>query len=152
STAPATCRHCCVIQSEPGCPQPGRTAGPSLCKAATVVRGLRNGAALRPGRGRPGSESAVMRTLAIDLGARRIGLALSDEGARFATPLDVLQVTDPAQAIAPILALIQKESIQRLVIGLPLNMADDSLGPQAKSTIAWSRQLSAQAQLPIIFV
>ena len=31
-----------------------------------------------------------MRTLAIDHGAKRIGLALSDEGARFATPLDVL--------------------------------------------------------------
>jgi len=93
-----------------------------------------------------------MRTLAIDLGTRRIGLALSDEGACFATPLDVLQVSNPTQAFAPILALIKKESIQRLVVGLPLNMTDDSLGPQAKSTIQWSHQLSAQSNLPIIFV
>ena len=33
-----------------------------------------------------------MRTLAIDLGARRVGLALSDEGGRFATPYEVLFV------------------------------------------------------------
>jgi len=40
-----------------------------------------------------------MRTLAIDLGTRRIGLALSDEGGKFATPLDVLTVASADQAI-----------------------------------------------------
>src|SRR5690242_15996052 len=92
-----------------------------------------------------------MRTLAIDLGTRRIGLALSDEGARFATPLDVLTVSDPAQALPAILTLIQKEKIQRLVVGLPLNM-DETVGPQAKSTITWARALATQSNLPVIFV
>jgi putative Holliday junction resolvase len=92
-----------------------------------------------------------MRTLAIDLGDRRIGLAISDEGAKFATPHEVLEVTSPDAAIAPILQLIKKENIQRIILGLPLNM-DDSLGPAAKKTIEWSRKLSTQSHLPILFV
>jgi putative Holliday junction resolvase len=92
-----------------------------------------------------------MRTLAIDLGTRRIGLAMSDEGGRFATPLDVLQVTDPEQAIPPILEIIRKESVERIVLGLPLNM-DGSLGPAAHSTIIWANDLSQRAAKPVLFV
>jgi RNase H-fold protein (predicted Holliday junction resolvase) len=36
-----------------------------------------------------------MRTLAVDLGTRRIGLAVSDSGGKWATPHEVLVVTDP---------------------------------------------------------
>jgi putative Holliday junction resolvase len=91
-----------------------------------------------------------MRTLGIDLGARRIGLALSDEGGRFATPLEVLQVSDPQQAVAPILKLVQSEAVQRIVVGLPLNM-DGTSGPAARDVIAWSKSL-APAKVPVIFV
>ena len=92
-----------------------------------------------------------MRTLAIDLGTRRVGLALSDEGGKFATPLEVLQVSSPEHAIEQILLVLTKEGVQRLVVGLPLNM-DDSIGPAAKNTIAWGKDLSARANLPVIFV
>jgi len=92
-----------------------------------------------------------MRTLAIDLGTRRVGLALSDEGGRFATPLDVLTVSSPDQALAQVLPLIRKEAVQRIVLGLPLNM-DDTLGPAAKATLAWGRQLSTQSNIPVLFV
>ena len=92
-----------------------------------------------------------MRTLAIDLGTRRVGLALSDEGARFATPLDVLQVTSPNHAIDLILPIIQREGVQRIVVGLPLNM-DDSIGPAAESTITWGRELSSRCAAELVFV
>jgi putative holliday junction resolvase len=92
-----------------------------------------------------------MRTLAIDLGARRTGLALSDEGGRLATPLDVLQVSSPDQAFGPIIDVIRKESVARLVVGLPLNM-DDSFGPAARSTIRWAEELTRRTGLPVIFV
>ncbi len=85
-----------------------------------------------------------MRTLAIDLGARRIGLAMSDEGGNWATPLDVLFVTDSNQAIEPILKLIKSEDVKRLVVGLPLNM-DDTPGPAARGVIAWTTGLAASA-------
>ena len=92
-----------------------------------------------------------MRTLAIDLGNRRVGLALSDEGARFATPHDVLQVKSPEDALAPVLKLIEKEDIRRIVIGLPLNM-DDSVGPAAQAAMKWGRALAAQSKVEIVYV
>ena len=92
-----------------------------------------------------------MRTLAIDLGSKRVGLALSDEGGRFATPLDVLTISSPEQAADAVLKVAAKEGVQRLVVGLPLNM-DDSSGPQARKTVAWARDVAARAGLPLVFV
>jgi putative Holliday junction resolvase len=92
-----------------------------------------------------------MRTLAIDLGTKRVGLALSDQGARFATPHGVLQVASPEQAIESILPIIKKEGIQRLAVGLPLNM-DDSVGKAAKRTIQWGNELAKQSGIPVIFI
>ena len=85
-----------------------------------------------------------MRTLAIDLGTRRIGLAISDAGGAWATPSDVLSVTDPAQAVGPILAVIRREDVRRLVVGLPLNM-DGTAGPAARQAVAWANGMAASA-------
>lgn len=92
-----------------------------------------------------------MRTLAIDLGSRRVGVALSDEGGRFATPLDVLNVMSADGALLPVGEVIRREGVERVVIGLPLNM-DDSMGPQARAAVEWGRKLGQQVQVPIIFV
>src|SRR3982751_4720827 len=81
-----------------------------------------------------------LRTLAIDLGPRRVGLALSDEGGRFATPYDVLVVTSPQQTTELVLKVVEKEGAERLVVGLPLNM-DGSSGPAARAAVAWGRSL-----------
>ena len=89
--------------------------------------------------------------MAIDLGTRRIGLALSDEGGRFATPHDVLEVNAPQQAIEPIAQLVRREGVQRIVIGLPLNM-DGTLGPKARQTIAWARELEKTVPGTVFFV
>jgi putative Holliday junction resolvase len=92
-----------------------------------------------------------MRTLAIDPGTKRIGLALSDEAGQLATPYDVLHVKSPEQAIDPIIKLIQDEGVKRVIVGLPLNM-DGSVGPQARDTIAWADLLRKQVTVPILFV
>jgi putative Holliday junction resolvase len=83
---------------------------------------------------------------------RRIGLALSDEGGHFAMPLDVIEVTAPEQAVEPIVALVKKEAVQRIVVGLPLNMDDDSMGPAAKSAILWGGRLAMKVMVPILYV
>jgi putative Holliday junction resolvase len=92
-----------------------------------------------------------MRTLAIDLGTRRIGLALSDESGRLATPLEVLQVTDSEQATEPILKIVGDESVERIVVGLPLNM-DGSVGSQAKEAFRWGKNLGERCKKPVLFV
>ena len=92
-----------------------------------------------------------MRTLAIDLGTKRVGLALSDEGGKYATPYEVLEVATPEHAINQILPVILRESVQRLLVGVPLNM-DDSFGPAARSTVAWAKDLAGRANLELILV
>ena len=92
-----------------------------------------------------------MRTLGIDYGTVRVGLAMSDEGARFATPHDVLTVSSPDQAIDQVARIVEKEGVQRLVIGLPLNM-DNSLGRQALKTIEWGCSLATRCGKPLVFV
>jgi putative holliday junction resolvase len=92
-----------------------------------------------------------LRTLAVDLGSRRVGLALSDEGGRFATPYDVLLVTSPEQTTEIVLKVIEKEGAERVVVGLPLNM-DGSSGPAARSAVAWGRSLAERSGKPVVFV
>jgi len=94
-----------------------------------------------------------MRTLAIDLGSRRVGLALSDEGGKFATPLDVLTVGSADDALEPVGRIIAKEGVQQVVIGLPLNM-DDSVGGAARNSIEWAKRLGDRIgnQISIVFV
>lgn len=88
-----------------------------------------------------------MRTLGIDLGQKRTGLALSDEGGRFATPHDVLE-GDPIEGIVE---LARREGVERLVVGLPLNM-DGTAGGGATQAIACGRELAARTGLPVVFV
>jgi putative Holliday junction resolvase len=92
-----------------------------------------------------------MRTLAIDLGTRRVGLALSDEGGRLATPYDVLLVDSHAGAVEPVLKVIAREEVRRIVVGLPLNM-DDSFGPAAAQVVPWARGLAKKSGLPVVFI
>jgi putative holliday junction resolvase len=80
-----------------------------------------------------------------------VGFALSDEGARFATPYEVFQVTSPVQAADRAIQIIDKEGVERVVLGLPLNM-DDSLGPAARQTIAWGQELAQRSAKPVLFV
>jgi putative Holliday junction resolvase len=92
-----------------------------------------------------------MRTLAVDLGARRVGLALSDAGGRFATPYEVVTVASPEQAAEAVLKVVAREGVERLVVGLPLNM-DDSVGPAARRAAAWGTALAGRAGVPVVFL
>ena len=99
----------------------------------------------------PAGYNPSLRTLAVDLGTRRVGLALSDEGGKYATPYDVLQVTSPEQAMALVVEVVRKEGVERLVVGIPLNM-DDSVGDAARKTARWGDALSAAAGAPVVFI
>lgn len=92
-----------------------------------------------------------MRTLGVDLGSRRVGLALSDGEGRLATPYRVLEVGSAAQALAEVSRVARDEAVGRIVLGLPLNM-DDTFGPAARQTLAWGRQLAKATGLQVIYV
>lgn len=92
-----------------------------------------------------------MRHLGIDYGTRRIGIAVSDEGGRLATPLAVLEVTSPEIGLRRVGELVAEHNARVLVVGLPLNM-DDSEGPAAASVRKWAAQLSEGTGRPVVFV
>jgi putative Holliday junction resolvase len=72
-----------------------------------------------------------VRTLGIDLGRSRIGLALADEVLRTAAPLSVVKRTREAADLAAIQAAVAEYEVTRIVLGLPLNM-DGTEGASAK--------------------
>ena len=80
------------------------------------------------------------RILGVDYGTRRTGLAVGDEELRVASPLEVIEARD-RQALAETIArLAQQEGVDRIVVGLPLNM-DGSEGPMAAACRALADEL-----------
>ncbi len=82
------------------------------------------------------------RALGIDLGEARIGLAISDELGMLAHPLETLAVKDIADSIARIAAIVARDKIAMIVLGLPRNM-DGSYGPAAEKARAFAERLRA---------
>ena len=72
-----------------------------------------------------------MRHLALDVGERRIGVAVSDESGLLASPLTVIHRASKTDDFAAISRLVLEQGARVLVIGHPLN-ADGSAGPQAR--------------------
>ena len=89
-----------------------------------------------------------MKYLAIDYGIKRTGLAICDPSETITSPLTVIQ--GKKNLIEEICDLVNNESIEAIVIGLPLNM-DGSQGPQAKLTRKFAQQLKTNIDVPIHF-
>jgi putative Holliday junction resolvase len=87
--------------------------------------------------------------IALDLGTKTIGLALSDDGRRIASPLRTIARTKFKADAAALLAIAEERKVAGFVIGLPLNM-DGSEGPRAQATRAFVRNLMALTELPIV--
>jgi len=86
--------------------------------------------------------------LGIDTGTKTIGVALCDEGWRFASPGKPIVKRKFTQDKAAIEIVIATRGVKGLVIGLPLNM-DGGDGPRAQSARAFARNLSV-LRLPIL--
>jgi len=75
-----------------------------------------------------------MRLLCLDIGERRVGVAVSDPAGRVATPLKVLPAPLSAD-VTPLKRLLEDYEVEVVVVGLPLSM-DGSEGPQAATVRA----------------
>lgn len=82
-----------------------------------------------------------MKLLALDVGDRRVGVAVSDLAGLIATPLAVIQRSSKVQDFAKIARLVREQGVGKLVIGHPLN-ADGSAGPQAQRVERYAVALS----------
>src|SRR6266513_1583915 len=73
-----------------------------------------------------------MRILALDLGKRRIGLAISDELGITAQGLPTLQRKNNRTDLAELARIMREKNVSRVLIGDPLHMSGDS-GTQSES-------------------
>jgi putative Holliday junction resolvase len=86
----------------------------------------------------------VTRALGIDLGERRIGVAIADGPGAGARPLTTLRRGRHIQLDADaLLALIDAHEITELVVGLPIDAAGHE-GPQAALTRTWADDIRAR--------
>ncbi|BCX03616.1 MAG: putative pre-16S rRNA nuclease [Candidatus Roseilinea sp.] len=89
----------------------------------------------------------MARTLALDIGNRRIGVAVSDVTKLIARPLCVIDRTRE-DAIARVVALVAEHAADEVVVGLPLH-ADGNISEQARQVQAFVEALSPRLDVPI---
>lgn len=89
--------------------------------------------------------------MALDVGDRKIGVAITDPLAIMATPLTTLRFKDENEKISKSAALANENQVSQIVIGMPKNLkgAEDV---QANKTKAFAENLSKFTKAEIIFV
>ena len=86
-----------------------------------------------------------MRSLGLDMGDKRTGVAISDPGGILATPLTVLRAKDEEALVDEVLKLAERYEAGRIVVGLPSRL-DGEEGAQAAKATAFVDRLSGRAK------
>jgi putative Holliday junction resolvase len=90
-----------------------------------------------------------VRALGIDLGSRRIGVAVSDPTGLLASPHEVVQRSgDRAADHRTLVGLAEELGVERIVVGLPLSL-DGSVGPAAQGVLDEVAELAATTRVPV---
>ena len=89
-----------------------------------------------------------MSVLGIDLGKKRIGLAISDPAERVALPAGMLESRGRKADVAAIGSLARERGVKQIVVGLPLHM-DGRAGPEAQAARAFAAALQSEAGIPV---
>ena len=88
------------------------------------------------------------RVLALDVGGRRIGVALSDPTRVLASPLTTLRAEPRERALREIADLVRRHEVVEVVVGLPLTLSGE-VGPQAQLTQQFAELLQAALTTPV---
>lgn len=89
-----------------------------------------------------------MRILGVDLGHKRIGLAVTDEDGTIAFPAGTLDSRGRQKDLARLRAMIDERGIERAVVGLPLHL-DGRHGPEAEKAMAFAEALAKTSGIPV---
>ncbi len=89
-----------------------------------------------------------MRVLAIDLGAKNIGTAISDELGLTVRPVETIRRSSDAHDVARLKSFVEKLEPQAVVVGLPLRM-DGTVGDAATSATRFAEKLRARLNVPV---
>lgn len=90
-----------------------------------------------------------MRVMALDLGSKRIGVAVSDLTGTIASPHSVIdRSSSPRHDHDTIRRLVVDEEAEAIVIGLPLSL-DGSTGPAAKAVLDEAKRIGTVVGVPV---
>ena len=91
----------------------------------------------------------MSRILGVDLGERRIGLAVADAAIGIARPLTTIRRGSTTVVDADVIGrLCHEQDAAELVVGLPIE-ASGVEGPMAEAARAWAAELGARTGLPV---
>ena len=94
------------------------------------------------------NQSNKCRLIGLDLGSKRIGVAICDEKQLIATPFKTINRSTAKELIDELKIIIEENDIKGVIIGNPLNM-DGSLGSSAQSVKDTSNNIKKSINLPI---
>jgi putative Holliday junction resolvase len=89
-----------------------------------------------------------VKVLALDYGSARTGVAVSDPSGTVARPAGVVERAATRRGFARLLALIDDERPERVVVGLPLTLRGDH-GEQARETEQFVERLRRATEIPV---
>ena len=91
-----------------------------------------------------------MRLMALDIGDRRIGVALSDTGQMLARGLQVIRCRSRETDMAIIASLVSEHEVEKIIVGYPRRL-DGTVGEQARKVEAYVAELREVVAIPIVF-
>ncbi|MBI4963000.1 MAG: Holliday junction resolvase RuvX [Desulfomonile tiedjei] len=89
-----------------------------------------------------------MRILGLDIGSKRIGIAVSDELGFTAQGIETLVSKGPEADVAHIVKLARQYQALEIVVGVPFNM-DGTEGPQAKKVRSLIERIGREVEIPV---
>lgn len=89
-----------------------------------------------------------MRVMGLDIGDKRIGVALSDPEGILASPLTIVTRSEEMGDIATLTNLVTRNQAGRIIVGLPINM-DGSVGQQAQKVQDFAAKIARFIRVPV---
>ena len=89
-----------------------------------------------------------MRIMALDVGTKRIGVAMSDELFLTAQGADTIHRVSLEADLGKIKKMVEENSVSEIVVGLPINM-NGTYGPKAKEVLEFMSNLTKLVTIPV---
>jgi putative holliday junction resolvase len=89
-----------------------------------------------------------VRVLALDYGAARTGMAISDPTGTIAAPVGVVERAGTADGLARLREIVREQEVERVVVGMPLTLRGE-VGAQARETLAFAEALRGVLSVPV---
>ncbi len=91
-----------------------------------------------------------MRSMGLDVGDGKIGVALTDPEGILASPFTIIHRSDETKDIEAIDTIVKQYQVKTIIVGLPRSM-DGSLGRQAEKVEVFVQRLHQNIEVPIEF-